>query len=87
MRRFLSIRVLLPAVTGLMTPALVTIFAVVALRAVERREEVRRIPIIIDISYNLFAAIQDFRLERGDVNRALSAPGRPSAEVQDWLVK
>jgi signal transduction histidine kinase len=77
----LSIRVLLPAVTGLMTLTLVTIFAVLALRAVERREEVRRIPLVIDISYDLFAAIQDFRLERGDVNRALSTPGIPDPAV------
>ena len=72
MRRYFSIQVLLPTVTGLMTLALVTIFALHALQAIERREVVRRIPVIVDISYDLFAAIQDFRLERGAVNRALA---------------
>ena len=45
------------------------------MQALERREEVRRIPIIVDISYDLFAAIQDFRLERGAVNRATANAG------------
>ena len=86
-RRFLSIRVLLPTVTGLMTLTLVTIFAVLALHSVERREEVRRIPLVIDISYDLFAAIQDLRLERGDVNRALSTPGIPDPAVLAGIAK
>ena len=75
MKRYFTIRVLLPTVTGLMTLALVTIFAILAVQAFERREEVRRIPIIVDISYDLFAAIQDFRLERGAVNRATANAG------------
>ena len=87
MKRFLCIRMVLPAVTGLMTLALVLVFAVLALRAVERREEVRRIPLLIDISYDLFAAIQNLRLERGDVNRALAAPGIPDLAVQSGIVK
>lgn len=57
-----------------MTVALATIFAIQALQAIERREEVRRIPVIVDISYDLFAAIQNFRLERGAVNRTFSVP-------------
>ena len=87
MRQFLSIRVLLPSVTGLMTLTLVTIFAVLALHAIERREEVRRIPLVIDISYDLFAAIQDFRLERGDVNRALSTLAIPDPAVLTGIAK
>jgi signal transduction histidine kinase len=71
-RRYFSISVLLPTITGLMTIALVTIFAIYAYQAIERREQVRRIPIIVDISYDLFAAIQYLRLERGAVNRALA---------------
>ena len=74
MKKLFSIRVLLPAVTGLMTLVLATIFAIYATNALERRDAVKRIPVIVDISYDLFAAIQDFRLERGAVNRALAAP-------------
>jgi signal transduction histidine kinase len=87
MRRFLTIRVLLPAVTGLMTLALVVMFAVLALHAAERREEVRQVPLMIDISNDLFAAIQNFRLERGEVNRALASPGIPDLEVQSQIVE
>ena len=85
MRRYFSIRVLLPTVTGLMTLALVTIFALHALQAIERREVVRRIPVIVDISYDLFAAIQDFRLERGAVNRALAEPDVTDSDVQNQI--
>jgi signal transduction histidine kinase len=81
-KRYFTIRVLLPTVTGLMTLALVTIFAILALQAFERREEVRRIPIIVDISYDLFAAILDFRLERGVVNRAIANAGNARSTAQ-----
>src|SRR5215468_7638845 len=82
MKKLFSIRVLLPAVTGLMTLVLATIFAIYAMHAVERREEVRRIPVIVDISYDLFAAIQDVRLERGAVNRALQVPEVATADAR-----
>ena len=86
-RRYFSIRVLLPTVTGLMTLALVTIFAIYALQAIERREVVRRIPVIVDISYDLFAAIQDFRLERGAVNRALATPVVAGSNAQSQIAE
>jgi signal transduction histidine kinase len=83
-KRYFTIRVLLPTVTGLMTLALVTIFAILAIEAFNRREEVRRIPIIVDISYDLFGAIQDFRLERGAVHRAIAmtGDGRSAAQAE-----
>ncbi len=87
MRRILSIRVLLPAVTGLMTLVLVGNFAMYAVHAVERREDVRRIPPIVDVSYDLFAAIQDLRLERGAVNRALAAPEIADGDVQSEIAR
>jgi signal transduction histidine kinase len=71
MKRFLSISVLLQTVTGLMTLVLVTIFALYAMQARESREQARRIPIIVDISSDLFTAIQTFRVERGAVNTGL----------------
>ncbi len=83
LRRYLSIRVLLPAATGLMTLALVTIFAVYALNALSRTQEARRIPLIVNVSYDLFEAIQDIRLERGAANRALSA--FPDPDVQNEI--
>src|ERR1051326_7841028 len=71
MRKLLSIRVLLPAVTGLMTIMLVAIFAVYGRQALETRDAVQGIPVIVDASYDLFEAIQSIRLERGAVNRIL----------------
>ena len=85
LRRYFTIRVLLPTVTGIMTVMLVTIFAIFALQAIERREQARRTPVAIDISYDLFAAIQNVRLERGAVNRALGAPGIAGSDVQNEL--
>jgi signal transduction histidine kinase len=70
-----------------MTLVLVGIFALYAVHALERREEVRRIPPIVDVSYDLFAAIQDLRLERGAMNRALDAPEIAAAEVQAEIAK
>src|SRR5262249_8925314 len=71
MRKLLSIRVLLPTVTGLMTVMLVAIFALYGLQSLERRDAAQRIPHIVDASYDLFEAIQAIRLERGAVNRTL----------------
>src|SRR4051812_19991663 len=71
MRRLLSIRVLLPAVTGLMTVMLVAIFALYGVQSLQRRDAAQRIPLIVDASYDLFEAIQAIRLERGAVNRIL----------------
>jgi signal transduction histidine kinase len=84
MRRFLSIGALLQAVICLMTVTLVIIFAVYAARALKKEEEAKRVPVIVDISNDLFAAIQGFRLERGAVTHALdiAAPGDNSDAVE-----
>ena len=70
-----------------MTFALVANFAIYAVNAMERREEVRRIPPIIDVSYDLFASIQDLRLERGAVNRALATPEVAAPAVREEIAK
>jgi signal transduction histidine kinase len=77
MRRFTSISVLLQAVICLMTVTLVIVFAIYAMRALDNEREAQRIPTIVDISNDLFTAIQGFRLERGAVTHALdiAAPG------------
>jgi signal transduction histidine kinase len=77
MRRFLSISALLQAVICLMTVTLVVIFAAYAMRSLGKEREAQRIPVIVDISNDLFAAMQAFRLERGAVTHALdiAAPG------------
>ena len=85
MKRFLSISTLLQAVTGLMTLALVTIFAVHAMRALESREQARRVPTIVDISSDLFLAIQNLRVERGTVNTALATSTIVAPESQSEI--
>jgi signal transduction histidine kinase len=70
-----------------MTLVLVTIFAIYAVHALERREEARRIPSIVNISYDLFAAIQDIRLERGATNRALAGPEISGGDAEDEIAK
>ena len=82
MKRLFSIRVLLQAATGVLTLALVTVCAVFAGQALNTQEEARRVPALIDLSNDLFEAIQNFRLERGNANTALTAPGIVDAETK-----
>jgi len=86
-KRLFSIRVLLPVITGVMTLVVVANFAIYALHAMERREDVRRVPSIIDVSYDLFASIQDLRLERGAVNRAVAVPDAAEPTVLSDIVR
>ena len=86
-KRFLTISVLLRTVTGLMTLVLVTIFAVYAVRALESREQARRVPVIIDISNDLFAAIQTFRIERGEVNTGLQTSAVLDSDTQKAIAE
>jgi signal transduction histidine kinase len=78
MKRLFSISIMLQTVTGLMTLALVGVCALYAIRALEREQEARRIPLIVDISNDLSVAAQNFRLERGAVTRALVIAARIS---------
>src|SRR6266513_3012287 len=87
MKRFLSISVLLQTVTGLMTLVLVTMFALYAMEALQSREQARRIPIIVDISSDLFTAIQTFRVERGAVNTGLRTAAVIDPDAQRAIAK
>ncbi|MSP94400.1 MAG: hypothetical protein EXR00_03960 [Alphaproteobacteria bacterium] len=82
MKRLLSIRVLLQAVTGLLTLALVAVCAFYAIQTLKTQEEAQRIPALIDLSNDLFGAAQNFRLERGNANTALMAPVPVGAETK-----
>ncbi len=82
-RRIRSMGTLLLAATALMTLVLVVIFAVHAVRALESRKQAQRVPRIVDISTDLFLAIQNFRVERGTVNTALATaePVAPESQI------
>ncbi len=79
MRKFVSIKVLLQAVTGLMALALVAVFATSAERASSARATAERIHAVISVSRDLFMAMQTIRVERGTVNTGLetTAPVDP----------
>ncbi len=87
MKRYLSIGMLLQTVTGLMTLVLVTICAVYAMGALQSREQARRVPILVDISSDLFTTIQNIRLERGTVNTALRTSTVIDPDSQSDIVK
>src|SRR5260221_1093597 len=87
MKRFLTISVLLQAVTGLMTLVLVMICAVYAMHALEAQQQARRVPIIVDISDDLFTAMQNLRQERGKVNASLVTAEISDSEAQKELGK
>ena len=70
--RFLSITLLIQIVTGLLTIALVAMFALNAFQATERLEQAGRVPVIVAISDDLFTAIQGLRTERATVNASLA---------------
>src|SRR6266699_508343 len=88
MRRLLSISALLQAVIGLLTATLVIIFTIYAMRSLDKEREAQRIPVIVDISNDLFAAMQAFRLERGAITHALdiAAPG-DNSDAADILAQ
>ena len=74
MKRFLSLSLLLQAVTGLMVAALVAACAVSAGQAYQRREAAQRVLFITGVSRDLFTAMQNLRLERAGVGNALWRP-------------
>src|ERR1043165_4813348 len=85
MKRLLSMSVLLQAVTGVMTLALMTVFAVYAVNALDARDSARRVPAMVDISNDLFAAIQYLRSERGSANTALLTADVVAREQRDEI--
>jgi len=81
-----SIRILLPAVTLITTIPFLALLAIQARASLDLRSTARQIPVIVDASNDLFAAIQDVRLERGDINRALSGLEIPKDETGRAIV-
>ena len=84
MKRFLSISVLLQAVTILMTLSLAVVCGLYALDAQRKQQEAGRVPQILEISNNLFTSLQNLRTERGNVFTQLesSRPMTPEAKAQ-----
>ena len=74
MKKFLSLGVILQAITGVMVAALIVACVVSAGRAYERREAARHVLFATEVSRGLFDAMQSLRLERGAVGLALVRP-------------
>jgi len=70
-RKLVSIKVLLQAVTGLMALALVVLFATAAERAYMRRATAQHIHAVVSVARDLFVAMQTIRVERGTINTGL----------------
>jgi len=83
MTRFLTIRFLLQAATGLLTLVVVTIFAIYTIHALGEQQRARRVPVLVDTSNDLFSAIEDIRVERGNANAALVMPEIVDRGAQD----
>ena len=82
MRKFGSIKVLLLVVTSLMAFAVVAVFASSAEQAFTRRATAERVHAVIEISRDLFLAMQTIRVERGTGNTALETAALPDGETQ-----
>jgi signal transduction histidine kinase len=75
----MSVGVLLPAITGLMSLALVAGGIIEALRAQERLAAAEQVAFVADVSTDLFVAMQELRLERAALSIALTQKTPPSA--------
>jgi len=75
----MSVGVLLPAITGLMSLALVAGGITEALRAQERLAAAEQVAFVADVSTDLFVAMQELRLERAGLSIALTQKTPPSA--------
>ena len=67
MKRFLSLGIVLQAITGLLAVALIAACAVSAGNAFQRREAARRMLFATEVTRDLFDAMQGVRMERGAV--------------------
>lgn len=79
MSNFLSIRTLLSAITGLLVVLLVSIFAISANDAFERKQAAARVLSIVNLTRNTLAAKENIRIEGGVAHAASTAPDVVSA--------
>jgi signal transduction histidine kinase/ActR/RegA family two-component response regulator len=75
MRRAPSVRLIIQATFGLMATVLLAACALSAVYAYDRWKAAERAVAVLDVSRDLFAAMQDLRLERGVLAAALQADG------------
>ena len=76
-----SIRTLLSVITGVLVVMLVSVFAMSANDAFNRKREAAHTLSIVNITRNMLSAKESIRIEGGAAHAALAAPERASAEV------
>ena len=81
MKTFLPIRTLLSAITGLLVVLLVSIFALWANDAYEKKQVAARMLSIVNLMRSTLAAKENIRIEGGEVHAALTAPQPASPAV------
>src|SRR5579863_9268421 len=86
-RKLVSIKILLLVVTGLMTLALVGVFATAVERAFMDRAAAQHVHQVVSISRNLFLAMQDIRVERGTVNTGIETAAPIDRETQQEITR
>ena len=73
MKRLFSISVLLQTATIVMTLAIAAVCGVYALSALRNQEQARRVPQVLELSNNLYAALGAIRAERGRAFRLVAS--------------
>src|SRR5258708_5401765 len=68
-----------------MTLVLVMMFAAYAMHALKAQQQARRIPVIVEISGDLFTAMRDLRQERGRINASLVTAELSDSETRKEL--
>ena len=76
-----SIRTLLSVITGVLVVMLVSVFAMSANDAFDRKREAARTLSIVSIMRNMLSAKENIRIEGGAAHAALAAPEPASAEI------
>ncbi len=87
MKHHLSISMLLSATTGLLVVMLVSIFAISANGAYDRKRDAARILSVVNITRNTLSAKENIRIEGGVAHAALDAPERASSEVIERMFR
>jgi signal transduction histidine kinase len=84
-KRFLSIGTLLSAITSLLVLVLVSIFAISAIGAFDRKREAAHILSVVNITRNTLSSKENIRIEGGVARVALAAPEGANAEMTEQM--
>ncbi len=87
MKNLLSISTLLSVITGLLVIMLVSIFAISATGAYNRKREAAHILSVVNITRSTLAAKENIRIEGGFSHATLVAPERASPQVVEQLFR